>query len=143
MALFSSLQEAQRYFQMERFATTNGMHLDELSESKAVCSMDIQDKHLNALNGVMGGATFTLADFASAALTNHLHSPTVAQQVSINYLNGVRGTRLIAEASLIKNGKNSMVTHVVVRDDLQRDIACMTLTSFKLNPPSAVPSEAK
>lgn len=134
MVTFSTLTEAQRFFEMERFATSNGMHLDELSEAHAVCGMEIQEKHLNALNGVMGGAIFTLADFASAALTNHLHRPTVAQQVSINYLNGVKGRRLIAEATVVKNGRSSIVTEVTVRDDTDRDIAQMVVTSFKLNP---------
>ena len=117
---------------MERFATSNGMHLDALSETRAVCSMEIRENHLNALNGVMGGATFTLADFASAALTNHLHRPTVAQQVSINYLSGAKGTRLTAECGIVKDGRNSIVTEVMVKDDTGRDIARMTVTSFKL-----------
>lgn len=132
MATFASLKEAQDFFQMERFATSNGMHLDALSETRAVCSMEIRENHLNALNGVMGGATFTLADFASAALTNHLHRPTVAQQVSINYLSGAKGTRLTAECGIVKDGRNSIVTEVMVKDDTGRDIARMTVTSFKL-----------
>ena len=132
MGRFSSLEEAREYFRMERFATGNGMTLEELSETRAVCGMEIAEGHRNALGGVMGGAIFTLADFASAALTNHLHSPTVAQQVSMNFLSGVKGTRLSAEATLRKNGRSSMVTQVDVSDDTGRDIAQMTVTSFKL-----------
>jgi len=132
MATFASLKEAQDFFQMERFATSNGMHLDALSETRAVCSMEIRENHLNALNGVMGGATFTLADFASAALTNHLHRPTVAQQVSINYLNAPKGTRLIAHSQCIKNGKTTTVINVDVTDDTGRQIAKFVGTAFKL-----------
>ena len=112
MATFTSLQEAQAYFQNERFATSNGMTLEELSETRAVCAMEIAENHHNALGGVMGGAIFTLADFASAALTNHLHRPTVAQQISLNFLNGVKGTRLTAAATCRKNGRNSIITQV-------------------------------
>ena len=135
MAIFQSLEEAKAFFRQDRFATGNGMQLDELTEEKAVCSMEVGENHRNGLGGVMGGAIFTLADFASAALTNHLHSPTVAQQVSINYLNGAKGSRLTAVASLVKNGRSSMVTEVRVTDDLGRDIALMTFTSFKLSAP--------
>ena len=134
MATFSSLAEAREYFQRERFATSNGMTLEELSETRAVCAMEVRENHLNALDGVMGGAIFTLADFASAALTNHLHSPTVAQQVSINFLSLVKGTRLRAVAKLVKNGRQSLITEVEVTDDLDREIARMTVTSFKLCP---------
>ena len=133
MATFRNLEEAQAYFQGERFATGNGMTLDALTEEYATCSMEIQDRHRNALGGVMGGAIFTLADFASAALTNHLHSPTVAQQISINYLNGVKGTRLSATATCRKNGRSSIVSVVDVTDDTGRDIAQMVITSFKLS----------
>lgn len=133
MGTFASLEDARRYFEMERFATGNGMCLEELSEIRAVCSMKITEKHLNALNGVMGGAIFTLADFASAALANHLHSPTVAQQASMNFLNGVKGTRLTATATCRKNGRSSMVTMVEVKDDTGREIAQLVMTSFKLN----------
>ena len=132
MATFSSLAEAQKYFEKERFATGSGMRLEALSETRAVCVLDIDERHLNALDGVMGGAIFTLADFASAALANHLHSPTVAQQVSISFLNGVKGKRLTAAATCKKNGRNSMVTMVEVTDDTGRDIAQLVITSFKL-----------
>ena len=133
MATFTSLQEAQAYFQNERFATSNGMTLEELSETRAVCAMEIAENHHNALGGVMGGAIFTLADFASAALTNHLHRPTVAQQISLNFLNGVKGNRLTAAATCRKNGRNSIITQVDVADDTGRDVAQMVVTSFKLN----------
>ncbi len=133
MATFSSLAEAREYFQRERFATSNGMTLEELSETRAVCAMEVRENHLNALDGVMGGAIFTLADFASAALANHLHSPTVAQQVSVSFLNGSRGKRLTAEAACLKNGRSTIVTEVDVRDDTGRHIARMTVTGFKLS----------
>lgn len=132
MAIFQSLEEAKAFFRQDRFATGNGMQLDELTEEKAVCSMEVGENHRNGLGGVMGGAIFTLADFASAALSNHLHRPTVAQQVSISYLNGVRGNRLTAAAVCLKNGRNNIVTRVTVEDDTGRKIAETVVTSFKL-----------
>ena len=133
MANFQSLEEAKAFFQQDRFATGNGMQLDELTEEKAVCSMTVEENHRNGLGGVMGGAIFTLADFASAVLSNHLHRPTVAQQVSISYLNGVRGKRLTAAAVCLKNGRNNIVTRVTVEDDTGRKIAETVVTSFKLD----------
>ena len=133
MATFASLAEAQTFFEGDRFATLAGMKLDELSETHAVCSMAVTPDHCNALGGVMGGAIFTLADLASAVLANHLHRPTVAQQVSTSYLNSPRGSRLIAEAACLKNGRTSIVLSVDVRDDTGRDVARLIFTSFKLN----------
>lgn len=129
---FSSLAEAQAYFRGDRFATEAGITLDELTDEKSVCSLTLNERHRNANGGVMGGAIFTLADLAFAALASQIHQPTVAQTVSINYFSAPKGERLIAEASLLKNGRTSTVLSVKVRDDTGRDVALFTGTGFKL-----------
>ena len=80
----------------------------------------------------MGGVTFTLADFALAVTSNQIHSLSVAQQVSINYLNAPKGERLIARSKCIKNGKTTSVINVDVEDDTGRLIAQFVGTAFKL-----------
>ena len=135
MANFKTIDEARGYFSKDRFATDNGITLDELDESHAVTSMTIGDRHKNAFGGVMGGAIFTLADFAFAALTNGSESVTVAQQVSINYLSPAKGGRLIATARRKKDGRSSCVVNVDVADDTGREIAQFVGTGFKLCSP--------
>jgi len=80
----------------------------------------------------MGGAIFTLVDLAFAVAANNVHKPTVAQQVSMNFLSGSRGRRLTARAFCRKDGRSSCVYNVDVSDDLGRDIAQATVTGFKL-----------
>ena len=132
MAGFNTIDEARDYFYNDKFATENGMTLDELDETHAVCGLTVTARHKNAYGGVMGGAIFTLADFAFAALTNDLERKTVAQQVSINYLSAVKGERLVARASFRKDGRSSCVVNVDVTDDTGRDIAQFVGTGFKL-----------
>ena len=132
MGTFSSVEEAREYFIADRFATTNGMHLDELTEEYSVCSMTLGENHKNANGGVMGGVTFTLADFAFAILSNHIHRPTVAMQVSINYLGAPKGEKLIARAVCKKSGRTTSVFNVDVKDDTGRDVAQFIGTGFKL-----------
>ena len=132
MGKFKTIEDARAYFSKDRFATENGMVLEELDESHAVCSLVLSDRHRNAYGGVMGGAIFTLADFAFAALSNDSENVTVAQQVSINYLSASKGTRLVARASYRKNGRSSCVVNVDVADDAGRDIAQFVGTGFKL-----------
>ena len=130
--MFKTIEEAREYFSKDRFATENGMVLEELDENHAVCSLVLSDRHRNAYGGVMGGAIFTLADFAFAALSNDRENVTVAQQVSINYLSASKGTRLVARASYRKNGRSSCVVNVDVTDDAGRDVAQFVGTGFKL-----------
>ena len=132
MSRFTTIDEARVYFSCDRFATENGMTLDELDETHAVTSLTVDARHKNAYGGVMGGAIFTLADFAFASLTNDRERITVAQQVSINYLSPVKGSRLVATARYKKDGRNSCVVNFDVADDTGREIAQFVGTGFKL-----------
>lgn len=132
MPVFENIDQARDYFRGDRFALENGITLDEIAPGSAVCSFTIGERHRNAEGGVMGGAIFTLIDLAFAAAANDLHRPTVAQQVSMNFLSVSRGSRLTARAACRKDGRSSCVYQVDVTDDLGRDIAQATVTGFKL-----------
>ena len=129
---FASIDDARAFFAGDRFATESGMTLEELDESHAVTSVEIGARHRNALGGVMGGAIFTLADLAFAALTNDRERSVVAQQVSVNYLAAPKGGRLVATARYKKDGRSSCVVNVDIVDDSGREIAQFVGTGFKL-----------
>lgn len=132
MSTFSSLEEARAFFVKDRFATENNMVLDALTEDGAVCSMEITQRHLNAEGGLMGGAILALADFTFAAAANNAHRPSVAQQVSLSFLNASRGKKLVSTASCIKSGRTSCVYSISIKDDLGKDVAQAMFTGFKL-----------
>ena len=132
MATFQTIEEAREYFKGDRFATENGMTLDELRDDEVTCSMTLNEHHRNANGGIMGGVIFTIADFAFAIMSNQIHRPTVAQQVSINYLGAPKGSRLIAKAHCRKDGRTSTVIIVDVSDDTGRDVAQFVGTGCKL-----------
>ena len=132
MSTFKNLEEAREHFKKDRFATGNGMQIDEIGEDSCVCSMRITEEHRNAYGGVMGGVTFTLADLALAVTSNQIHSLSVAQQVSINYLSAPKGERLIARSRCIKNGRSTTVVNVDVTDETGRAVAQFVGTAFKL-----------
>ncbi len=131
MSTFKNPEEAKKFFAQDLFATENGMTLDNIGDDWAEASVILTDRHRNAQGGIMGGVMFTLADLAFAAACNSVHSPSVAQQVSINYLSGTRGSKLFAHAICIKDGRTSGVYTVKVTDDLNCDIALFTAVAFK------------
>lgn len=132
MVNFETVESAREFFYQDKFAVNTGITLDDLTEDKAICSLNISDEHKNAYGGVMGGVIFTLADFAFAVLSNQIHRVTVAQQVSINYLSAPKGDKLIAEATCRKDGRTSSIIIVNISDDLGRDVAQFVGTGFKL-----------
>ena len=132
MSHFSSLQDARAYFSRDYFAMDNKMTLQALTEDGAVCAMQVTERHQNAEGGLMGGAILALADFTFAAAANNAHHPTVAQQVSLNFLNASKGKQLISTASCLKSGRTSCVYAISIKDDLGRNIAQAMFTGFKL-----------
>ncbi len=132
MSTFSSLAEAQAYFQNDRFAAANGITLDALTEDGAICSVTLNENHRNAMGGVMGGVIFTLADLAFAAASNNDHQGTVALDVNIHFLSAAKGSRLIAASKRVKSGRTTSVYEITVTDDTGRQVALMIGTGYKL-----------
>lgn len=130
---FSSIDEARSFFRNDRYATESGMQIDEMGEGWSVCSFVIDEHHQNAQGGVMGGAIFTLMDFAYAVAASTIHRPTVMMQSSVSYLNAPKGKKLTARADCMKDGRTSCVYHVSTTDDTGRTIAQAIMTGFKLS----------
>ena len=132
MSTFHSLEEARAFFVKDLFAVSNNMSLEALTEDGAVCVMDITERHQNAEGNLMGGAILALADFTFAVASNNAHRPTVAQQVSLNFLNASKGTSLVSAAHCVKDGRTSCVYRIEIKDDLGKDVAQAMFTGFKL-----------
>lgn len=132
MGTFKNTEEAREYFKGDKYAMITGIQLEELTDEYSLASLVLSDIHRNANGGIMGGAIFTLADFAFAVLSNHIHKPTVAQQVSVNYIGAPKGNKLFARAVCRKNGSRTTVINVDVTDDTGRDIAQFIGSGFKL-----------
>lgn len=127
-----TIEEVRELFGTDRFATEAcGCRVVEAERGHAVCEFDIADIHFNAQGNVMGGAIFTLADFALAIACNIGENPTVAVNNSIQYLSGIKGTRLIATANADKSGRNMGFYTIDVTDDLGTKVARMTATTFR------------
>lgn len=128
----NSIEEVRAYFGKDRFASEAcGCEVLEASHGHGVCAFTIGDQHRNAQGNVMGGAIFTLADFALAIACNMGENPTVSVQSSIEYFNMAKGTRLIATADVDKNGRSLGFYTVNIVDDLGTKIARMTATCFR------------
>jgi len=102
-----SLEYLKDFFKNDLFAIKLlGAEILEAHDDYAKCSFKITRNHQNAIEIVMGGAIFTLADFTFAVATNqHEEYNTVSTTANISYLNPGRGEILYAEAIKIRDGK--------------------------------------
>ena len=128
----SSLEEVRDFFSNDHFATDAcGCEVLEAAHGHSVCAFTIGPHHINAQGNVMGGAIFTLADFALAIACNIAEKPTMSVQSSIEYFSATKGSRLIATADADKSGRSLGFYTVDVTDDLGTKVARMTATCFR------------
>lgn len=126
-----TLEEVRELFAKDRFATENGAIIEEIGENYAKCSLQITDSHRNALGAVMGGASFTLADFTFAVAANWQNPGVVSLNSNITYLGVAKGKKLIAEAFCVKSGRTTGYYRVDVKDELENMVAAVTITGFR------------
>ena len=110
-----------------------GAVIDEAHYGYAKCSMEIQPRHCNALGIPMGGAVFTLADFAFAVAANQEGRDVVTQASQVTFLKAARGKYLTAEARQVKDGKRVCFYEVKVTDDLGTEVAFVTVNGYVIN----------
>lgn len=124
------LREIQERFANDRYATVNGAVIEEVEEGYARITMELDEHHYNAVGGVMGGAIFTIADFAFAVASNWQGKTVVSQTAQITYLGRVKGKKLIAEAKQVKDGRSMCYYVVEVTDELGSQVAHVTSSGF-------------
>lgn len=128
-----TLNEVRDFFANDRFATDNGAVIEEVGENSATVSMTIKDHHRNAVGIVMGGAIFTLADFAFAVASNHENPGTVSLSANITFLKASKGSKLIAKAECVRDGRTTCYYRVTVTDNTGALIAEVTTSGYKTN----------
>lgn len=128
----ASLEEVRAFFADDRFATQAcRAEIVEARKGYAVCACPIEAVHRNAMGNVVGGAIFTLADFALAIASNVGEAPTVSVSNSIEFISAAKGSRLIATCTADRSGRSLGFYTVTVEDDLGRCVAKMTATCYR------------
>ena len=83
----------------DRFAREAGVELLDIRPGYAKARMEVTPSHLNAAGVCQGGALFTLADLAFAAVANSYMQTTLSLSANTVFLQAVSGGWLYAEAS--------------------------------------------
>lgn len=117
------MRAIKEFFKNDRFAEHNGIELVEVGEGRAKARMKIDERHLNGVNVVHGGAIFTLADLAFAAASNSHGTVAVAINASIWYVKaGLSGT-LFAHAREVSLNPKLATYSIEVTDEAGEIIA--------------------
>ena len=120
------IESIKEYFKSDRFVKECNIEILKVSDGYCRCKMDIEDKLLNAMDSVHGGAIFTLADFAFAVAANFGGNLTVTQSASISYIRAGKGKILFAEAKKVNETRSTCVYEIKVIDENGTVIAFAT-----------------
>lgn len=117
----------------DRFCRSSGMKITAISEGCAEGELLVEDRHLNGVNVVQGGAIFTLADFTCAAAMNSFGQQAVSLSASSSFVRPGLPPRLTARATLVNKGKTTAVFDVDVFSDDGKLVMHSTMTGFLLD----------
>ncbi len=123
-----TLEEARAYFAQDRFATENGAVITEIGEDYAVCTLNLEPRHRNAMGNVMGGAIFMLGDFAFAVAANIGGRATVSTNSQITFLRAPKGNTLTARAERVRAGRSTVYYEISVLDETGTLAARLTIS---------------
>lgn len=125
-----NLESLRRHFENDRFAAANGMRLLELRPGYAKTTLQVEERHLNNLGMVQGGAIFTLADFAFGVAAKTGGKTAVAVNAAISFLRATRAGVLVAEATEVSRSRRLSVCTVRVTNDAGQLVAVIQGTAF-------------
>ncbi len=117
-------------FENDRFATSSGMRLVELRPGFAKTSLQVEERHLNSIGTVQGGAIFTLADFAFGAAVKTGGKIAPAISTSLSFLKATRSGTLYAEATEVSRSRKLSVCTVRVTNDAGELVALFQGTAY-------------
>ena len=124
----------------DRFAAAAGCQITEVSDSHAVAVMTVTNAHLNGGHVCQGGALFTLADLAIAALMNASGHLTFGISNSIMFVSSAHeGDTLRAEAVFVSD--HHKIPSVEVRVTNQDDVLICHVTGMGYRKSKPLPKE--
>jgi acyl-CoA thioesterase len=112
-----------RFFERDRFAKENGIHVLEVRPGFARTQMTVEPRHLNSIGILQGGALFTLADLAFAVASNSHGVVAVACQADITWFKAVQSGRLTATAEEISRTRKLSTCLIRVTDESDELVA--------------------
>ena len=116
----------------DRFAANAGCQLTEVDDHHAVAVMTVTEGHLNGGNVCQGGALFTLADLAIAALMNNKGQLTFGISNSMMFVSSARlGDTLRAEALSVADHHKIPAVEVRVTNQEGRLICHVTGMGYR------------
>ena len=117
----TGMELVQQFVPMSPFVKLVGLKLDEISENRAVMSLEFREEVVTIGETVHGGAIATLIDTAATCAgwatpnpPENMRGTTVA--LNVTYVAAANSANLRAEARVLRRGKNLTFIDIDVTD---------------------------
>lgn len=127
-----AVQLAKRRMKRSRLSVLLGFVPESVGQGRAVLRMDVRERHRQIHDVVHGGVLAALADTAAAvaAYTAVAEGAEIATiELKINYLIPIPKGRIRAEATVLRAGRNFVVTECEIRTE-EGTLAAKALLTF-------------
>ncbi len=130
-----TLEEVRDFMYKDIYAVeTTGITIEKIDEEGCVwLNMNIDERHYNGIGRVMGGALFTMADFAVASTVYANGILSTAISGNIEFMSAGQGSYLTCKGYLDKAGKNICFAGADIFDENGNMIARMHARGFRLD----------
>ena len=125
------MEKYKEFFKSDRFAINAGVELLEVKLGFAKARMLVTNEHLNAGGVCQGGALFTLADLAFAAVANSHDQLTLSINANITFIRSVKEGYVYAEAVEVFNHHRIPFIEVRLVDEAGELIGVMTSSGYR------------
>ena len=122
-------------FRAHNFQSLIGIEIDSIENGRAQIAINVEEKHLQQQGVVHGGVIATLVDTAVAIAIIGASEPGArftTVELKVNYLSPIRGGRVVADARLLRNGRQIVVAECDVVTSEGRLAAKGLLTYMRL-----------
>lgn len=116
----------------DRFALSIGAHLTEVKEGSAKAQLTVEERHLNGGGVCQGGAIYTLADLAFAAVTNSHGILSLGISNTITFLKSAQlGDTITAECTELLNHHKLPYCDIQITNQHGELLAVMTGLAYR------------
>lgn len=117
----------------DRFASNIGAHLTEVKEGSAKAQLTVEERHLNGGGVCQGGAIYTLADLAFAAVTNSHGILSLGISNTITFLKSAQlGDTITAECAELLNHHKLPYCDIKITNQHGELLAVMTGLAYRM-----------
>ena len=117
----------------DRFASSIGAHLTEVKERSAKAQLTVEERHLNGGGVCQGGAIYTLADLAFAAVTNSHGILSLGISNTITFLKSAQlGDTITAECNELLNHHKLPYCDIKITNQHGELLAVMTGLAYRM-----------